>query len=51
MIGHACNGARVIEGLLEIEMLGRFQHENCGLTLLSQKLNGEFIMHYQNRVG
>lgn len=50
MIGHACNGARVLEALLEIELVGRFQHENCGVTLMEQKANGDFIMRYMNRV-
>lgn len=50
MVAHACNGARVLESLLRIEMLGRFQHDNCGITLMRQKQNGEFIMLCMNCV-
>jgi broad specificity phosphatase PhoE len=50
MVGHACCGARVIEALLDIEQVGRFQHNNTGMTLLDQKANGDFITRYVNRI-
>jgi probable phosphoglycerate mutase len=50
MVGHACNGARVLEALMKIELDGRFQHDNCGVTMMEQKLNGDFITRYVNRV-
>ncbi|MBA4387952.1 MAG: hypothetical protein C0404_08215 [Verrucomicrobia bacterium] len=50
MVGHGCQGVRVLEALLRIEMLGRFQHDNVGMTLMRQKPNGEFIVLYMNRL-
>lgn len=49
MVGHACNGARVIEGLLDIEMTGRFSHGNVCMTEIKQKPNGDFVVRYANR--
>jgi broad specificity phosphatase PhoE len=48
-VGHACNGARLLEGLMRIETVGRFQHGNCGMTLIEQKANGDFVVRYMNR--
>lgn len=50
VVGHACCGARMLEGLFKIRMDGRFQHCNLGMTLLSQKANGDFISHYISRI-
>jgi broad specificity phosphatase PhoE len=50
VVGHACSGARMLEGFFKINMDGRFQHTNTGRTWISQKANGEFISHYINRV-
>lgn len=50
LVGHACNGARVLEALMRIELDGRFQHHNVGITLMEQKANGDFIMRCMSRV-
>ncbi|MBA4388105.1 MAG: hypothetical protein C0404_09000 [Verrucomicrobia bacterium] len=48
VVGHACNGARVIECLMGLDLDGRFQHDNAGITCIEQKLTGDFIMRFQN---
>jgi len=50
LVGHACSGARLLECLMKIEMDGRFQHLNTGLTIIEQKANGDFIMRCMSRV-
>jgi len=50
LVGHACNGARVLESLLGIEQDGRFQHNNTGMTFIEQKQNGDFIVRFLNRI-
>jgi broad specificity phosphatase PhoE len=50
MVGHACSGARLLESLMRIELDGRFQHANTGMTIVEQKANGDFIMLCMNRV-
>ena len=50
LVGHACNGARVLESLLGIALDGRFQHHNTGMTFIEQKQDGDFIMRFMNRI-
>jgi broad specificity phosphatase PhoE len=50
VVGHACNGARLIEGFMQIPKDGRFGHANTGMTEIGQKHNGDFVARYINRL-
>jgi len=49
VVGHYHQGGRFIEAFLGLEMRGRFDHENTGMTSLKEQ-DGIFRIEYLNRI-
>lgn len=50
VVGHGHAGARLIEFLLGIDPIGRFDHNNTGISKLVEQPDGSFKAEYINRI-
>jgi broad specificity phosphatase PhoE len=50
VVGHEYAGGRLIEMLLDMEPLGRFDLANAGLSCVGQRLDGSLVARFVNRM-